>query len=371
MVVDPSSKPFDSKSLSITVATNNDTGYYMTMSSDSTSLIKNNDATKTIPTLDALDGGYTESTFQNNKWGYKLGSGNFNAFVSGVEIARGDTTTNGDTTTLTFATKVDFLQAAGTYQTELNFVAVANPLPIYMQDLDLSMCTETPQKAIDLRDGEEYLIQRLADGNCWMLDNLNLGAVDLTTDLTSENTNLNDTISATAFNSWRKTSGTGTRTSAEMIPLSKSNASNGSDVDATSGTKLGTLYNYCAASAGTICTSSNSNNATYDICPSGWRLPKGGTTSDSTNEFNNLYTNSSYNTNAKMRAPVSEGGAAFALAGYFFNAAPNAQGSGGGYWSSVRGGGIGMRNLDLDTSDVYPGINSDRYYGYSVRCILK
>ena len=169
VAVDPSSRPFDSRSFNITVATNNLTGYNLTMASESTSLLKTDDVTKTIQTLSTLEGGYTEDTFENNKWGYKLASTNYIPFVSGAEIARSDTTTNGDTTQLTFATKVDFLQSAGVYKNELNFVAVANPLPTYIQNLDATMCTEDPLLVVDKRDNEEYLVQRLADGNCWML----------------------------------------------------------------------------------------------------------------------------------------------------------------------------------------------------------
>lgn len=49
--------------------------------------------------------------------------------------------------------------------------------------------------------------------------------------------------------------------------------------------KIGVYYNYCAASAGTICVSSNSSNASQDICPKNWRLPTGG----SSGEYNTLY----------------------------------------------------------------------------------
>ena len=107
ITVDPSSKPFDSKDLNIIVATNNLTGYNLTMSSDSENLIKTNDDSKTIPTLTTNEGGYTSSTFEANKWGYKIGDGNYIPFVSGTTIGGSDTTTNNDTTTLNFAAKVE------------------------------------------------------------------------------------------------------------------------------------------------------------------------------------------------------------------------------------------------------------------------
>ena len=231
---------------------------------------------------------------------------------------------------------------------------------LYLQNLSYSTCTATAKTAYDNRDEQAYTIQRLADGRCWMMTNLNLGATTLSTDLTSSNTNLSTTVTASTFNGWKKTSGSASYTSAEFIPLS--------GTDSTSGTAYGTLYNYCAASAGTICIDSNSSNASYDLCPAGWRLP----TSNTGGEFATLYGNASYNTNAKMRASVANGGAAFALAGRFYDSTPTDQGSGGYYWASTRYSNGYMYRLLLNTSSVNPSnANGYRYYGFSIRCILK
>ena len=351
VAVDPASKPFDSKDFAITVSTNNATGYYMTMSSDSTNLIKTNDATKTIPTLESLEGGYTSETFTTNKWGYKIGSGNYNAFVSGTRIGGADTTANSDVTILNFATKVDFLQPSGTYQNELTFTVVANPLPTFIQNLDYSLCTTDPMIVVDNRDNQEYTIQRLADGNCWMMNNLNLGAVDLVQDLTKWNTNLEDTISAETFSSWKKTSGSGTYTSAEYIPISNSN--------------YGTMYNYCAASAGSYCYPSDSgtNNAIYDICPKGWRLPTGGTTTDNTNEFNNLYL--AYDSDpTAFKAALQT-----VPAGSFSDGLPNLY-TNAYLWSSTFNDANKMYNLVATQSPIYRDMREPRSLGESVRCVL-
>ena len=227
----------------------------------------------------------------------------------------------------------------------------------YMQNLDASGCTTTARTVFDSRDNHAYIIQRLADGNCWRMENLDLGRTTLTTDLTSANTNLSTTVTASTFNGWKKTSGSQTYTAGEFI--------NVTGTDSTSGTPYGTLYNFYAASAGTISGSSNSSNASYDICPAGWRLPTGG----SSGEFQALY--AEYNSNALMRASIENSGAAFALAGYFSNAAPASQGSYGIYWSSTRYSDSNMDNLRLSTSDVYPASISSRLSGYAIRCVLK
>ena len=229
----------------------------------------------------------------------------------------------------------------------------------YIQNLSASSCATTASTVYDSRDMHAYTIQRLADGKCWMMENLDLGRTTLTTNLTSANTNIATTVTAATFNSWKKTSGTATYDTGEFI--------NVSGTDSTSGTPYGTLYNYYAASAGTISGSSNGSNATYDICPAGWRLPTGG----SSGEFQALY--AKYNSNALMRASIANGGAAFALAGLFGNSTPPAnQGSYGYYWSSTRyeHNNTYMYGLSFDTSNVYPVNGGSRSYGGAIRCVL-
>ena len=239
--------------------------------------------------------------------------------------------------------------------------ATASYVSTEMQNIASSNCTTTASQARDTRDNHVYTIQRLADGKCWMMENLDLGRTELTTDLTSSNTNLTNTVTAATFNGWKKTSGSSTYTAGEFIPVE--------GLDSTSKTPYGTLYNYCAASAGTICSAEEENNddATSDICPAGWRLPTGG----SSGEFKALYNLTDYNTVAKMRALIASGGAAFALAGSFSNSIPTSQGSKGYYWSSTRYNGSDMHYLYLNTSYAYPAVNYYRYYGYAARCIMK
>ena len=226
-----------------------------------------------------------------------------------------------------------------------------------------SMEYDTTYDLIDNRDNKTYQIARLKDDNIWMAQNLDLGRTTLTTDLTSANTNLfdaNATVTASTFNSWIKSSGTQSYTSAELIPVA--------GTDSTSNAPYGTLYNYCAASAGTICSASNanSNDATSDLCPAGWRLPTGG----SSGEFQALYNLTDYNTPVKMRAPIASSGAAFALAGSFSSSSPVNRGSYGYYWSSTRYDGSYVYSLYLDTSSsVSPANGYYRNNGYAVRCI--
>ena len=222
-----------------------------------------------------------------------------------------------------------------------------------------SMQDNTTYNLIDNRDNHTYAVAKLKDGNIWMTENLDLGGTELTNNLTSENTNFNSTITAETFNSWIKSSATGTYTSPELMPIS--------GTDSASGTPYGSLYNYCAASAGSICSAENTIDAEYDICPAGWRLPTGNTTG----EFQALYSLSQYNTNAKMRAPIANGGAAFALANYFISSTATNQGNNGGYWSSTWLSDTSMYAMFLYTSDVDTANRDSRSYGFSIRCVAK
>lgn len=254
-------------------------------------------------------------------------------------------------------------QPAGTYEGKVQYVLV-NPssadTPVIvtaMQNLLAANCTSTPRQVRDTRDDHVYTVQRLLDGKCWMMENLDLGRTSITTDLTSSNTNLATTVTAATFNSWKKTTGSVTNDAGEFISVS--------GADSISGTAYGTLYNYYAASAGTISGETNSGNASYDICPAGWRLPTGG----ASGEFNTLY--SYYNSAASMMASIENSGAAFALAGGFYAEGAAYVGSRGYYWASTRADDTSMHDAFLATSTFMPIGSLTRGNGLSLRCVLK
>jgi uncharacterized protein (TIGR02145 family) len=149
---------------------------------------------------------------------------------------------------------------------------------------------------IDNRDNSQYLIGRLADGKCWMLDNLALDLTNSTvqTNLTSTTTNASDATLA-----YLKGTSTGTTsdkyatsavstnwtTDSFSDPLINTESKNvvPNDVQSTAGNwKVGVYYNYCAASAGSYCYGNGDAHNPYgggnileDVCPSGWHMPIG------------------------------------------------------------------------------------------------
>ena len=337
--LNPASTTFNSQDLSITVGTNNPTGYTLSMTSTSTDLTRtipfSDGSFATLSTLDTLSGGYTEDTFTTNRWGYKLGNNNYQPFALTNTINSSSSPVNADTTNLTFGAKVDFEQAEGTYELSLSFTAVANVAsPALMQDFTLDQCqvfaSEQEYTVIDSRDNNSYTV-RYINGNCWMTQNLRLaGGITLTSADSNVASNWsfpNNSLSSSGTNYIGNT-----YTTAGYV------------VDST----YGGYYNYCAASAGTVC-SQTMQDATYDICPKGWRLP-------TQSEFAGITGYSS------AFSPV--------YSGRYYGGSLSNTGSFGYWWSSTAYGNGSQYYLGYYVSGSLGTSGGNRKnYGFSVRCV--
>ena len=388
--LDPSSRTFDSKNFTVSVGTNNKTGYKLTLSTpnDNTDLERDTSSdttaiSATIPTLDT--GTYTESTFTVNKWGYKINTNtaipsiitsDYIPFTSGNTLMERDTAVNQDQAELSFASKIDYLQPAGAYNTTLQFNIVANPLVQYMQDWAGCSVMNTGDviTLMDSRDNEEYLVGKLADGNCWMLENLRLDISDTTvqSNLDSTTTNATDTVLNYLINGGgsspypangviAKTATGGSWADSYPNPYI---ATQYRDVIQTAvgsapAGKIGIFYNFCAASAGSYCYSNGTGKGSpsYDVCPKGWRLPI-------VNEYTTLY--NSYGNVADFMLSLST-----PLSGNFVENTLKLQGTNGYFWTSTFATGQIMRDLRITASTVSYGNSAGRYCGFSVRCIAK
>lgn len=309
------------------------------MSTASTDLVNIADSNKTIPTLST--GGLTDLTFETNKWGYKKNrlTDNYNPFPATSTLLQNNTRTNADTANMRFASKVDYLQASGTYNTTINFQLVDNP-PIYMQDVTPSMCTTTLSTVVDKRDGKSYAIKQLPDGNCWMVQNLNFSGSSSdsagTMTLSTETSNVQKDITISY----------GDLTDGNSYGQARIHSS-GNDVN-------GTWYNYAAATAMNVTGSSNTVNAASDICPRGWKLPSFAETSALTA----LIENTPEAFNAVVSGYYNNGDQTYTLGGYWWASTA--------YDATTRRytGYSSTANTIKSTSQV------NRQYGLSVRCIL-
>ena len=227
---------------------------------------------------------------------------------------------------------------------------------LYLQRVTLASCPTTAVSAIDSRDNKTYTIQRLSDGKCWMLDNLRLDPSDLISELSSSNTNMPENSNFTLPES-------GFASSYALPKIDAANKDTVHTVFANGSGKIGVYYNYCAASAGTVCTNSSTAKATHDICPAGWRLPNG---TKNTGEYKALYTaygSSPANLKAAFAAP---------LAGYF-DAATNAvrdYGNNTYIWSNAAYNNNKSYSLSIVKNTVNPEFGGLRTNGFPVRCVL-
>lgn len=337
---------FSSASTRITIETNNQTGYILSIQTEGETNTLTNTVATSNQVINPVQGtNVTADNFDDNTWGYNLNpytAGNtFNAVpISPAELQKTDTASDGpDTWILTFGAKVAKNLPAGTYSNSVVVSAVANLTTVtwdtieYMQDMTSNICgsvatpaasvTDVPQKQlIDSHDGKSYWVAKLADGNCWMTQNL---ALDITAEgLSSVDSDLGWTGSSyppttkywnssssyapldttilspssetsvwakngaayTVTSSWHLTN-TGTSSGNDYY-LAKTDKTGCSSTTASACVSngylsttmpaagnhalIGNYYSWNAATAGTGGTITNTE-ATDSICPRGWKLP--------------------------------------------------------------------------------------------------
>ncbi len=270
----------------------------------------------------------------------------------------------------------------------------------------------------DERDHDVYAVAKLADGKWWMIENLRL---DESATLTTTNTHnpLHDannnvilkidyTAGTTATHLAASNSGTwctnynATCTDQTMLNTNNTRLSDSSlnpSYSANNATSkwysYGNYYNWYSATAGngTYSFTIDNNPVTGDLCPAGWRLPKGGqTTVNTTADYYVLIktlmsgTEPNYNnTNGyggyygtvdgvDLGATASNSLRAypnnFVYSGNWRGAQVGFRSSRGYYWSSSNDVAYTAYSLILRSSTVGPGNNgSTMYDGYSVRCV--
>lgn len=246
--------------------------------------------------------------------------------------------TTGDQTEMYVGASVDLAKPSGSYRGTVVLSVVANyarpsppfPTPTTLQDMTQEYCgwmgTNETVVLTDTRGTRQrYRVRKLADGKCWMVDNLKLGNTGEDLVLTPADSNLTENFALppnaitetgsaagrpNRLNNGQCDSGansgtgdqltcTGTSYGSEPVevynfrayidpsdqPQCLNNAPDNDDsfvYDPNSLTGCGYLYNWYTATAGggvyeTVPDDSQNTNAvSSSICPVGWRLPRGG-----------------------------------------------------------------------------------------------
>ena len=288
----------------------------------------------------------------------------------------------------------------------------------YMQDMTPEGCAASSEndtkRLIDKRDGKYYWVAKLADGNCWMTQNLDLDLEsgksltpedsDVSADWDPSSTTFTSAIqgstSYTAIQSWDP---------GNVVWRGNSNNTNycsNSDnllsctyywQDVSSWTPIaeyrtggdicdfkaqtydahylaGNYYSYVAATAGTgTSATTDGARATDSICPKGFELPTSGSSFNSTpGSFYNLL-NTTYKIFSNATGSVKTRSAPLFFVpsgrvrpryGYLWYAGLN-----GDYWSSVAYSSSYAYNFNFNMDDISPSLGSYQYEGFSVRCV--
>ena len=275
-----------------------------------------------------------------------------NSFTApaGYEFAGWNTKQNGTGTSYTDGQSVTDLTTGGTSIT----LYAQWKQKLYLQEMSLSDCQKNVGingnaanigdeiTVLDSRDGNDYTV-RYINGQCWMTQNLRFQGTSLnsiTSNVTSTYTEASP-YSITWY-SLKDTSGC-KGTSATTNNTSYMCKEDSGD------TSTGVWYNYSAATAHTITGTSNSTDATYDICPKNWHLP-------TNSEFSGILSYSS------AFSPVT--------GGFYRNGALSSPGY-GFWWSATAYSSAVRYYLSWDDSSLNTVSANYRYYGRYVRCVKK
>ena len=221
-----------------------------------------------------------------------------------------------------------------------------------MQDMTQSICANSKvgdtATLTDTRDNSTYTIRKHEDKNCWMTQNLRLTGEKTLTPADSDVAS-NYTLPASDMNGFDESN----YYASQMYYAS----------DETNGA----YYSWTAATAGTGTSSLTSGDAPGSICPKGWKLPPNSGNGSYTNFTSAAgITNSADGSNKIRSAPYN-----FPYAGDVRDSSLNVVGSYGNYWSRTVDSSSSQAAylLSFDSSGANPSGYSNRYNGWSVRCV--
>lgn len=264
----------------------------------------------------------------------------------------------------------------------------------------------------DQRDGNVYAVSKLADGKCWMIENLRLDNQYTTGEINkslAQGYDASFTGLADAEQPWERDStianslysinGTTENTISGIYQgfrfprynnqNTKSRATDPSTSSNTYG--YGNYYTWAAAIADTTHYTDNNTNVGTSICPAGWHLPTGGAgpvpdDSDYWHLGNAIMgfapANSSsvrpYYTSSELNGDNKNASQAFSsfpnnyvYSGSIENGSIMYRGTIGRYYTSTVYSNPGAYEFSLSDGGVTPGTRNDddKFFGNSVRCV--
>ena len=225
----------------------------------------------------------------------------------------------------------------------------------------------------DSRDGNTYAVAKLADGKCWMMENLRLDISTAT--VTAANTNSPTAVFLTEAETTAPTTTMCTTNNSAcfdkiLFDTNNINRSLSTSYNSNNGISslyaYGVWYNWYAATAGNGTYSFTSGNVAGDICPAGWRLPTGGTGGE-VQALNNTVNNGVLNSSVGLRAyPVN-----MVYAGDHNGSKDQSRGVYARQWTATVSDANSAYRLGVSATEVTPVKAYNKWDAFTVRCVAK
>ena len=419
----------DSNSINISVATNASYGYTLSATvGDSTHNNSNLTHSNNIDIFSSID---TDSSLPSlttdNTWGYNtsLDSGstwsNYNGLSSSSSTTLLDKDSNiSSSIDFKIGAKASSVQPSGTYTNTITFTAVTKPTPMNlaesyfaagktrhngyyaMQDMTAEICNNTEvigegsqTELIDLRDDKVYWATKLADGHCWMTQNLDLdldssktythwdtdlgwgtengNAIDENATWQPNRSTIDFTIGST-ISGWQDSNTEPYSANPGDVYFYTSNSDaddiqygslqeciNANHNDCTH-YHAGNYYNWSAAVGSNDTTDTVSGDALDSICPTRWQLPK--ISEDIFSNLANLY-------NIKLGSSLRIPPLYFVRSGFILSTQLSNIGKYTGYWSSTAYNDFRSYRLYFGPGNSGNSDSGRRLVGFSVRCLAR
>lgn len=348
-------------------------------------------------TIGPVNGSMTAMDYADNmnKWGYNIARSTASVppdYKVYKPVPATDTLihTNSNPDLLNYyslyiAMAVDTSLPSGDYTNGITLSVVAEPTKptatfpsslTTMQGMTSEICAAAEEGATarltDTRDNNTYKVVKLADGNCWMTENLAFK-------LTTAGIKVEDSDTTIAWGT-----SANYRPTATLTSINESNT----NVDYSNSTLVrswntdsnyGTYYTYNAATAGqggSITASGQS--ATRSVCPKNWRLPTSGSKYNNVSgSFYYLFDKYGANTGTikEQLDIITSEPLNFKYGGYV-----DVVSGGGGlvdveksgtYWSSVSHSETSAYYAFFDDTRFGPSFGADRVKGRNVRCLAR
>jgi uncharacterized protein (TIGR02145 family) len=323
-------------------------------------------ATSSDVVTSSFAGQLTSDNMPTNSWGFSLNNTNYRRIPvqsSAVNISTSNAPSAASATSVPvrIGIKVGML-TSGKYSGTLLFTAYTNGVDGKPENDDPNwtgedtgidpmqgfqctrMASGETRTMKDTRDNNQYTVTKLADGNCWMTQNLRLvGAKTLTPADSDVSANFTLPAERSWVHDW-------------YTPY-----------DGPTGSSVyGAYYNIQAATAGTVSTIVDGETQS-SVCPKGWKLP----TKDDFDNIISLYgiTNDATGQAIAMAAPLNFVKGGLHNGGWLYHY----QGQRGYYFSSTPASGTSVNHYSLNLVDASSiKVDSvDNSYGFTVRCISR